>query len=240
MYQWSGGAELEKISGPLDGARYWDYINTARLHKAFALEYADKDEVWFFLPYGAAQQTMNHVMVYNRTKQRWHGPYTGWVRYCAALVGGVPHAGDADGILWNSDTGDDDNGTAIDASFETGAPPAVVADVRVSWLTARLYFDGQGDYTADVLQKGADIFGEPQTIDMRGGWFILNESVLDGPDILQSGRQLSGEVPLTGYAPQTSIAVSMAAADQQFAFYKMLLRYKTLGRYTKPPPVDAA
>ena len=59
------GVDSIKISGRLDGDRYWDSINTSRLSKSFAIAYEQKNEVWFYVPYGTTQTTMNHIIVYD-------------------------------------------------------------------------------------------------------------------------------------------------------------------------------
>ena len=238
IYAWSGGAELEKISGPLDGERYWDNINVYRLRRAWALEYPARNEVWFGLPYGTSQSTMNHVIVYNRLLGIWFGPYTGWERNASCIIDDTPHLAGHDGVLYDSDTGDDDSGVGIAARFETGGPPPISADYKVRWLSVRMFFDAQGPYDCYVLQLAAGVDGETQTLSLAGGSFWLDVSYLDGPGILQGRQQAATDLQMLGYSPQTSVRVTMDAPDQRFAFYKMMLRYKQLGRFRKPPTVD--
>ena len=141
IYEWDGGNTIEKISGALDDG-YWDEINTARLSQAFAGRFPRENEVWFALPHGSSQTNCNHIMVWNHRRRGWYGPLLGWERNCFGLIGQKPHLGDFDGLLWDHDTGDDDNAsTAINSFFETGAPAPYGPDVDVRWMQARHYYD---------------------------------------------------------------------------------------------------
>ena len=235
VYQWDGGANLRKISGPLDGG-YWPNLTAARLKQSFGLYFPRENEVWFFVPYGTSQTNMNHVMVYNILRNRWHGPYKGWERNCAALVGGVPHAADFDGRLWDHDQGDDDNGTAIVSLVETAATAPLGPDVRVRFLNARHYYDAKGKYPVSVSQVSTDLVGTAAQFDLTGVGFTLDVDLLDSDTPLSEVRQQSQDTPLTGYAPHCSLRYSMAVADQSFTLRKTLMRYRGLGRFTKDNP----
>lgn len=101
IYQWSGGASVEKISLALDD-RYWSNLNVARLPYSFAMYYPAQEQVWFFLPYGASQTTMNSVVIYSARLNAWFGPYNGFARDSAALIDDLPHAGDFAGASINT------------------------------------------------------------------------------------------------------------------------------------------
>ena len=237
IYQWTGGADLDKISGDLDDG-YWDSINKARLFQAFGLFFPRENEVWFALPYGTSQTNMNHIMVYNRARQGWHGPYAGWERNCGAIIANKPHLGDFGGVLWDHDAGDDDNGTAIDSWFETGAPAPLGGDVKVRWLNARYMYDGKGNYTVAADQQGGGIVGSNVALNMNGTGFTLGTDILGSKVKMQAVRQLSQDGKLYGYSPNTSIRIAQNAADQSYTFRKIFLRYKPLGRFREPKPVD--
>jgi len=238
IYMWAGGAELQKISLALDGPDYWDDIVTARLTQAFAVDYPATNEVWFVLPYGSGQTKMNHVMVWNRARKRWHGPYTGWERNCGALIDTTPHLGDFDGRLWDSDTGDDDGGAAITTNFQTAAVSAVGPDVKVRWLGTRCFYQGTGNYICTIQQQAGLEHASTQYINLRGGGFLLDTDALDSGalDLDDRGYELTQDVPLVGYAPSTSLRVVMNRAEQSFKFYKFVPRFKPLGRFPKPAP----
>jgi len=233
IYRWDGGANLQKVSGPLDGG-YWPNLTAARLKQSFGLYFPRENEVWFFLPYGSTN--MNHVMVYNILRDRWHGPYKGWERNCAALVGGVPHAADFDGRLWDHDQGDDDNGTAILSMMETSATAPLGADVRVRFLNARHYYDAKGEYPVSVSQVSTDLVGTATQFDLTGTGFTLDVDDLDSNTPLSEIRQQSQDTPLAGYAPHCSLRYSMTVADRSFTLRKTLLRYRGLGRFNKDNP----
>lgn len=232
IYSWQGGSDLAKISYQLDDG-YWDDLNVARLTQSFALYHPRENEVWFALPHGASQTNMNHIMVYNINLDRWHGPYSGWERNCMALIDDKPHAGDFGGLLWDHETGDDDNGTAIRSILETGAVPPVGPDVKVKFLNARHYYDARGEYTLGVTQVSGDFSGSSSNISLKGTGFTLDLDRLDEAT-LDEVRQVSQDTRLVGYGPQCSLRISMQAANQSFVYRKALVRYRPLGRFNKP------
>jgi len=236
IYSWWGNAELTKVSDQLDGG-YWPNLNKARLHKSHATYYPQENEIWFFLPHGAAQTNMNHVMVFNILSETWYGPYKGWERNCSTLIDDVVHAGDFGGFLWDHDEGDDDNGTAIAATFQTGAPAAIAPDVRTRFLNARHYYDAKGSYTIEISQQSADLVGTSANLPLKGTGFTLDEDLLDNGITLSEIRQESAGTKLSGYAPQCSLQYTMNAADQSFIIRKAILRHRPVGRFNKPNPV---
>lgn len=248
IYEWSGGAELRKVSLALDGG-YWPDLNTSRLKHSFAVRFPRENEIWFFLPKGSAQTEMNEIMVYNYRRRTvinrenvglLYGPYDGRNLNCAALIDNKPHAGDYDGNLWDyDDASNDDNGTSITSYAETGAPAPLGADVKVRWLNARHYYNAQGSYVLNVLQKGAEFTGSDEDIDLDGTGFVLDSPNNLDNDQLREIEQLSQDLPLQDYAPQSSLRYSMNAVGQTWNVRRTMLRYKPLGRYNKPKPVDA-
>lgn len=252
VYEWRGGGELVKVSPQLDGSRYWDEVvrNKARLTQAFAVHYKDASEVWFFLPHGASQTNMNHVMIYNyrlRTQIHgvdvgvWYGPDTGFERNAAALVGGVPHAVDFVGVMHTHDDDvRDDNGANITQFAETGAPAPYGAHVSVGWIAARHYYDAQGDYSLTVQQLAAEIAAPSEELNLQGvGLYLDSGDYYDsGIDWGASGGLQSADTPLLDYSPQMSIKLSMNAAGQQFSHRRILLLHEPLGTPSKADPVD--
>jgi hypothetical protein len=237
IYEWDGGAQIEKISHDLDDG-YWDNLNTSRLKEAFALRFPRENEVWFGLPNGGSQTNMNNVVVWNYKRRSWHGPYEGFTRNVAGLIDNKPHLGGFDGILYDHDTGDDDSGAAIDSFFETGAPAPYGPAVKVRWLNARHFYDGKGDYNVTAIQLSADLTGSSSAVSMKGDGFQLDVDLLDSNTFLTPVSQLSQDVPLLGFAPTTSIKIAQNAADQSYRYWKIIARYKPLGLFTKPKPVD--
>ena len=231
IYQWSGGATIEKISYQLDGSGYWDSINTLRLHKAFAVRYPKDNEVWFALPYGAGQSSMNHVVVYNTRFNCWSGPWDYPAdKNCAALIDGKPHFGGiSDGLLYDMDSGTSDNGTAIDWAFTTGAPPPMGSDVRGRWLYARTFFDGAGDYSCQVTQDSSGLTGTTESLNLLANSFTLGTSTL-GVVSLGSLRMIGRETRLAGYDPHSSLKFSNSGLNQPATFRRTHLQFKPLGR----------
>jgi hypothetical protein len=232
------GIYTHKISQHLDGG-YWPQLNPDRIVNAFAEYFPRENEVWFFVPYGLSQTNMNHIIKFNRVTRRWYGPDLGFERNCSALIDGKVHAGDFGGFLLDHDStnNSDEVTSSIAAAVETGAPPAIAHDVKVRWLTARHMYDGKGIYLLNVLQQGAEFSGQPQSLNLAGTGFTLDSDTLDLTTLAEI-KQLSQDLPLVGYAPQSSIQLSMASEGQTFAHRKIFLRYKPLGRFTKELPSD--
>tara|TARA_R110000787_G_scaffold14525_2_gene44789 strand:+ start:1468 stop:3000 length:1533 start_codon:yes stop_codon:yes gene_type:complete len=249
IYEWRGGATLEKVSNALDGG-YWPLLDLDRLHKAHAVRFPKESEIWFFLPFkgeNSSQAAMNNIMVYNYRKRTtvngrdvgtWHGPYDGFERNCSALINNKVHAGDFGGQLLDHDDNDNsDQGVAIAATFTTGAPAPLGADVKVRWLNGRYFYDGEGNYEIDVFQEGTDVEGTAEKLDMIGEGFILDVSLLDITE-LRGIDQLVQDLGLQGYTPECSVRFSHGVNNQPFTIRRCVLRYKPLGRFTKPKPVD--
>lgn len=236
IYRWEGGDDVEKISGNLDDG-YWSNLNISRLHKSFAVYFAQNNEAWFFLPYGAAQTNMNNIMIYNTEMDLWFGPYDGFERDCAAIINNKPHAGDFDGILFDhqpADTYTDGGSAAISASFRTAAPaPGDEPALRNRWLYARTYFDVTGDYNILVAQESSGIEGgASESLVPTGGGFTLNTDSLDN-GTLSTIRMLSSDTDLTGYDPHSSLTFSNNNAGEFFKIRHTHLQYREIGRKRK-------
>ena len=248
VYEWRGGSTLDKVSGALDGG-YWPRLDSSRLFKSFAVRFPRENEIWFFLPFkgdNASQTKMNNIIVYNYEKRTeingrnvgtWHGPYSGFDRNCAALIDEKVHAGGFAGFLFDHDTDDkSDDGVNIAATFTTGAPAPLGADVKVRWLNQRTYFDATGVYEMDVFQEDADITGTSERLSLDGVGFTLDVDLL-GTE-LRGVSQQSMDLNLQDYSPQCSLRYELGVAGQEFTIRRSIIRYKPLGRFTKPKPVD--
>ncbi len=235
IYQWTGGDEIEKMSGPLD-IGYWPNINLSRLKYSFALYFAQENEVWFFLPYGSGQTLMNHIMIYNMEMEVWFGPYTGFERTAAAVIDDLPHAGGDGGILYNHWTADSysDDSAAIKSYFTTcAAPPDNEPTTRNRWYYARTYFDSTGDYDVSIFQESSGVSGTLESINVQGGGnSVLGSFSLDS-DTLSTVRMLSIDSDLSGYDPHTSLMYSNNVADAFFRVRHVHLHYKALGKRRK-------
>lgn len=229
IYRWAGGADVEKISYQLDGVGYWNTINTARLKHSHGVYYPKENEVWFALPYGAAQTNMNHIMVYNTRFNCWSGPWSGFTRNTSALIDNKPHMGGFDGLLYDMDTGTSDNGTAISWDFETAATPPMGSDVRLRWLYARTFVDAAGDYSCTVTQDSSGLTGTTESLNLLTDTFTLGTSVL-GVGTLGSLRMVAKETRLAGYDPHTSLKYSSSGLDQPATFRRTHLQFKPIGR----------
>ena len=250
VYEWRGGSTLDKVSDALDG-NYWPFLEQSRLFKSHAVRFPMQNEVWFFLPYKgdqASQTNMNHVMVYNYRKRTtvngknvgvWHGPYTGFERNCSALIDQKVHAGDFSGFLMDhDDDGHGDDGSNIESSMTTGAPAPLGPDVKVRWLNARHFYDGLGDYEIDVSQQGGQLIGSQEKLNLDGAGFQWDVSFWD-IDSFQGISQQSQDLPLNGYGPESALKYSHGVAGQTWIIRRVIQRYKALGQFNKPKPVDS-
>lgn len=231
IYAWDGGSQVSKISQALDGQRFWDSINKAKLSLVHGLYYPTANEVWFHIPYGASQATNNYAIVYNTVLNCWFGPYTNFSRDASALIDDVPHAGGFNGYVYTHDKNNNDDSSSISASFSTGSPAPMGADVRLRWLYARHFFDTQSSsYDVQVKQVSPKISGVMQTINMGEaaaalGSFTIGTSLLGG-----ESQALYGDTDLTGYDNSTQLVYANNASDEPFTFRRVNLQYKPLGR----------
>lgn len=240
VYKWAGGAQLEKVSYALDGADYWDNINTDRLTQAFAIHWQQDHEIWWCWQHGAGQVNPNHIMVYDYAFDHWEGPFTGVERNCGGIVDNKPHLGCFSGYLWDHDSTDDnDGGAAIVAYAETGALAPYGPDTKVRWIKARHFYEGQlKSYDLSIFQYSQDIAGDVHHMDLRGAGFVLDVDKLD-QGRLGEMRQNVQDIPLVDFAPTTGFLFRMNGAYNPWMYYKCIAQYKPLGRYYKPEPRDS-
>jgi hypothetical protein len=231
FYGWDGSDQVTKISQALDGDRFWDKLNTAKLSLSHGIYYPNMNEVWWFIPYGTSQATNNYAIVYNTLLNCWSGPYTNMSRDASGLVDDMPHAGGFDGFIYAHDTTNADDTSAISATFETGSPSPMGADVRLRWLYARHFFDTQDSaYDVQVLQQSPKITGTTEPIVMGElsaglGTFSLGESKLGG-----NSSALYADTDLMGYDNMSQLKYTNNALDEPFTFRRVMLQYKPIGR----------
>jgi len=212
IYSFNGQERIAKISYRLDGSRFWDNINADRLAYSFAQIYPNRNEVWFWLPYGSGQVKMNIVMVLNyRLSQRvgepvWYGPYVDLTRNCAALISDKPHFGGFDGFVYKHDIGTvDDDGTtdnAIDGYIVSGSSAPFGGKVDCDWISARTFFEISGNHDIEMTEISPDIPSDTQLIHMGGSYdaigvdFAIGVSAIAGDSEVQySDKKLSGKSP---------------------------------------------
>jgi hypothetical protein len=229
IYQWSGGSSVEKISLALDD-RYWSNLNVSRLPYSFSLYYPAQEQVWFFLPYGASQTTMNSVVIYSARLNAWFGPYNGFARDSAALIDDLPHAGDFAGHIMKHDSGTNDDGAAIRGSFETAAIAPFGDAIECRWLYNRLLYDNEGAHDLDVAQISAGIVSNFQTVQMGQTGALLNSTFVLNTSTLESNVSgLTSDSDLFGYDARTRLRISNYNTDETFTIRRTSLQYKPIG-----------
>lgn len=242
IYVWDAASLVEsevstppqKVSGALDGDRYWDNINTARLPYCHAEEYPDESEIWFYLPYGTGQTDMNHIMVYNYQYRRWHGPFTGNTRNVSALIDDKPHAGGYDdGLVYDMASGTNDNGSAIDAWGETAMPAPAGTPSDVRWLYARHHFDAKGAWDVEVTQSAPGVVSKTDSFEQGGTFDAIGAFTIGTSAIAGLNRRRFTETDLWGYAPAIQLKYRNANIDEPFSLRQTDLMYRPIGPVRK-------
>jgi len=241
IFRFDGSGESQKISYQLDGPRYWDKINRDRLSQSFAVHYALKNCVWFYLPYGSGQTNMNHIMIYDYARDMWYGPYVNGAvleRFCGAIVDDLPHFGGDDGFLYKHEiNGNDDDGTTenkIDGWVELSTKSPLGADVSVRWLHAVINYEVLNDANILVTQTSSEIGTNSFTFSQSGGYNKIGVDFQVG--VSKVGGELitaEQEVKLYGYDPHSKIKIQNAEADQPFSIREVVGVFKPIGRQRK-------
>ena len=215
---------------PLEGARYWDVLNGDRLFQSHAVVYPKREEVWFFLPYGTSQTTMNHVMIFNYRRRIFYGPYLNFTRNCSALIDNLPHAGGySDGLLYIHDSGETDNTAAIDAWGVTSAPPPLGAAATVRWLYARHHFDLAGAHNLQVLQMGQGLDTLTDSFGMGGSYAAIPNFIVGTSAIKPDNVLFSAETDLQGYSSAMQFKYRNANASEPFTMRRSEAMYQPIG-----------
>ena len=235
IYAFTGG-EVIKISGHLDGSRYWDSINADRLSESFAQIYPLRNEVWFWLPYGSVTN-MNHVMVLNYRLTNmvgepvWYGPYVDLTRNCAGLIDDLPAFGGFDGFIYKHNTTMADVAAAIDGWFETGSRAPEGGMIDCQWQRNRVFYEVKGTYEIEVQDQSVDAAAGTSTVEMGGSYdsietsFTIGVSKIAGDDIVEYA-DLDMNNPSS---PFKLLRFRNANANEPFSIRRSSMSYKDLG-----------
>ena len=235
MYRWDGANQPEKISGPLDGERYWGTIRTARLAESHAIYVPHKRQIQFCVPYGDSQESMNHKLLWNEQLEAWAGPHNGFALNASSYFNNKIYHGYHNGFALQHDIGSTDNTGSINAYFVTGATPPVSSSDSVRWLYARHQFNSEEtNLNVIVQQRGPGIpsklnefdVGDPS--DALETEFVIGSSVIRGTDW---GSFI--DTDLYGYDPFTQLKYLNANASEQFTIRRTDLMYKPIGKETR-------
>jgi hypothetical protein len=90
----------------------------------------------------------------------------------------------------------------------------------------------------DVFQEGTDINGTSEELNLDGAGFTLDVDFLDITD-LRGVEQQAQDLRLQDYSPECSLRYVLGIAGKDFTIRRAIMRYKPLGRFTKPKPVDS-
>jgi hypothetical protein len=236
------GVDSIKMSARLDGERYWDSINASRLHKSFAVVYAQKNEVWFYIPYGTTQTTMNHILVYDYMRSIFYPPWTGGLNSsltASGIVDNVPVSGDeSDGFLYKHEEGlndtDGSTTTAIDSWFKTAASPAMGPATMLRWLFVRNNFDILGNYEVSITYSSPGIVGQTTTFNQGGGFDAIGAFVIGESSIAPDDLVALEDTDLTGYDPVVQLQYQNANVSEEMSIRRATAIYKPIGIMRKP------
>jgi hypothetical protein len=241
FFKYDGSGEAQKISYQLDGPRYWDNVNKDRLHQSFAVHYALKNCIWFYIPYGSGQTNMNHIMVYDYARDMWYGPYVNGdvlERFSGSIVNDKPHFGGDDGFMYIHEQNDnDDNGSSdqkIDGWFQCSSKPPLGSDVSVRWLHALINYEVLNAANISASQYTTGIGTNSYTFSQDGGYDKVGVDFQVG--VSKIGGELVTaveEMKLQGYDPHSIIKIQNTEADQPFSIRQVIQVYRPIGRQRK-------
>ena len=239
------GVDSLKISGRLDGDRFWDLLDKDRLRQCFADHYELLNEVWFYLPMatavGGTQTNMNIILVYDYLRNIFYPPWLAGLNEefsCAGVIDRVINSGDiSDGFLYTHETGlNDTNGTATNAMesfFTTSASPPEGTDVLLRWLYARHGFDILGDHTVTVSFTSPGIPSDSSTFNQGGGSAAIGSFKI-GTDSISRGFLGHEDTDLNGYDPSLQFEYLNSGLSESMSIRSTTAVYKPIGRVRKP------
>lgn len=240
IYAFDGNSS-RKLSERMDGNRYWNDINESALNNAFACDYPTRNEVWFFLPYGSSQTTMNNILVYNYRLNIFYPRWSGFARNTCAIVNNKPYTGGiSDGYIFDQEPTifSDNDGTtanAIDAWFQTSsAAPQGETEVE-RWLYGRTSLDIVGDYDIEFTAtmpshpEVTDVVVQSGTFDAIETTFTIGTSVIAAEDLLVCNV----DSLLLGYDPHIQVKYRNATSAEEFSIRKFTGVYRQIGQTHK-------
>ena len=164
------------------------------------------------------------------------GPWTfafGSSAYFNNLVHG---GGYGDGDVYKTNTGTNDNGSVIDASFRTASiPPGGIAQ-KNRWILARHEFEKQAsDYEVTVQAISTETVSKSDTVsigdvsDALVSDFMIGVSKIRTPEIADSTT-----TTLMGYSSALQLLYENNQADEPFTIRKAVVVYQPIGYEKKP------
>ncbi|NBQ51801.1 MAG: hypothetical protein EBU35_14425, partial [Marivivens sp.] len=153
-----------------------------------------------------------------------------FTRNAAAIIDEIPHAGDFAGYVMKHETGDNDDGAAIQGFFETANIAPLGDSVQCRWLYNRTLFDNTGDFDLSITQKAASIVSNVETITMGNLGATLDVTFTLDTSVLQSDvSALTTDSDLFGYDPRTMLRFSNFNNDETFTIRRTNLQYRPIG-----------
>ena len=208
----------QKISGNLDGPRYWDKVRKDKLFLSHSVLYDKLNQYRLTLPFGSTQDTPNHTIIYDYLEDRWMGPELNFTAGVSFIMDRDLFVGDYDGFIRQHDTANkNDDSSAVDSLFLTGAQKPVDSIQKFRWLAAQHYFDALGNWQVAVQQLGPEVtpflsqFTVGDDFDAIETAFTIGVSKIAGAGIADSEF-----TQLTGYDSHLQFFYRNANANEPF------------------------
>ena len=192
--------------------------------------YPYKSWVIFSLPYGAAQTTMNHWMVFDYKYRRWFGPYKGFSRNCGAVMDLVPHAGSYAGRAFKHETDDNDDGTAITWEIKTSAMPPNTHTLMHRWISARHIFNRQNvSFAVTTTQSSEGVVDNAVTLSVTAAGDAVQTSFTIGTSAIAGTSETSPiDTEMAGWDSGTSFQYLHTQNDVPITLQKVECLYETI------------
>ena len=240
IYEWNGSGEPQKLRG-LDGDRFWNRVDLDNLAATcHAVTDAKKNLCLFFLPLatsaGGSQATVSNAIVWDFRNRRWMGPW-GFAFWSSGDINNhVDRRGDSDGDVYKTNTGTNDNGSVIDASFRTAstAPGGIAQKNR--WILARHEFEKQDtSYEVRIQAVSTETVSKTDLLSIGDPSDALVTDFTIGTSAIRSAAIAdSTTTTLLGYSNAMQLRYDNSQADEPFTIRKAVLVYQPVGIEEKP------
>lgn len=224
-----------------------EILNIAKsyIDKACAITF--KNKVWISVPYGTTQPTNNRIYQYDfvRGRNLEQRELGAWSKFTNLEIGnfaihaGNLYGGDSSGdtgMVYQLDTGTNDDSNAIDSYYQTMAIRGLPEHENYTkcWRHAYILVDASGDWDLEVtyINDFANESGTTANVSLDPGDTSEWDTFIWGVDPWGSGtlRKTVKIDFLNSVSKVIQLKFRTATADQYFKVYDVKLEYNLLGR----------
>lgn len=239
IYTWDGSVSMTKISGDLDGSRFWDSVVLAGsiIERSHAVLHKERNEVWIWIPFGSGVSQLNYVVPFNYEQNIFYAPWVGIARSCSQEFEGTIYAGGySTGLLYQHESGQTDNETAIDCAWALSGQAPEGDWTQIQWLFARHCFEAQAaNSELSVAQSSLGVDYQETRFDMGGDFASIGVSFAIGVSPIAGTEMLSyKDTDLTGWYPNSSLVLDVNDAGALFKYRHVWLLYQDHGIVREP------